>query len=111
MPDAAAIVGTIAATLSVVSFTPQAWRIISTGEIEGLSVRMYVLTSLGFVMWTIFGVLRAEWAIIIPNLLCLSLAIFILAMLLMPERKRAQLVVESANLNGEKQSAEEPTGG
>jgi MtN3 and saliva related transmembrane protein len=110
MPDAAAIVGTIAATLSVVSFTPQAWRIISTGETEGLSARMYVLTSLGFVMWTIFGVLRGEWAIIIPNTLCLSLALFILAMLLMPDRKRAQLI-EAANLNAARQSEEEPPGG
>lgn len=82
------VIGTLAAIASVLSFAPQAWRIIRTRETEGLSVRMYALTVVGFALWLAFGIVRMEWAIIVPNLLCLLFAIFILVMLLLPERKR-----------------------
>lgn len=84
----ATAIGYGAATLSVISFVPQAWRIISTRETEGLSRRMYALTASAFVMWVVYGILSAQWPIIIPNTLCLMLSLFILAMLLLPNSKR-----------------------
>jgi MtN3 and saliva related transmembrane protein len=85
------IIGSIAAILSVTSFAPQAWRIIRTREIDGLSVKTYILTSLGFSLWTTYGVLQSEWPIIVPNALCLMFALFILAMLILPRHKREQV--------------------
>jgi MtN3 and saliva related transmembrane protein len=82
------IVGTIAATLSVVSFTPQAWRIIRTREVKGLSRLMYALTALGFTFWTAYGVMKGDWPIIVPNIICLALTLFIFVMLILPADKR-----------------------
>lgn len=87
----ATIVGSIAALLSVASFAPQAWRIIRTREVKGLSRKTYLLTAIGFAMWTSYGILMGEWPIIIPNFLCLLLSSFILIMLLLPVSKREQL--------------------
>lgn len=86
--DVINIVGTLAAILSVSSFAPQAWRIIRTRETKGLSVRMYLLTVIGFTLWFTYGILLGQWPIIVPNFLCLLLAGFILMMLLLPRHLR-----------------------
>lgn len=88
MTTLATIIGTFAAVASVASFAPQAWRIIRTREVKGLSVKTYALTVVGFALWLAFGVVKLEWAIIVPNLLCLILSLFILTMLILPARKR-----------------------
>lgn len=82
------VIGSLAAVVSVASFAPQAWRIIRTGEIKGLSVKTYLLTALGFTLWTTFGILKQEWPIIVPNILCLLFALFILMMLVLPTQQR-----------------------
>jgi MtN3 and saliva related transmembrane protein len=87
----ATIIGSLAAALSVLSFAPQAWRIIRTRETKGLSVKTYLLTSLGFALWIVFGILKVEWPIIVPNVLCLVFALFILAMLVMPSAQKERV--------------------
>lgn len=91
MIDATTIIGSIAAALSMASFAPQAWRIVHTRDISGLSTKTYVLTTLGFALWATFGVLKQEWPIIVPNIVCFALAAFILVMLLLPNRKRERI--------------------
>lgn len=91
MFDWVTLVGTLAAIASVSSFAPQAWRIIRTREVEGLSWRMYALTVAAFALWSAFGIMKREWPIIVPNLLCLLLAAFILMMLVLPQQKREKV--------------------
>jgi MtN3 and saliva related transmembrane protein len=85
--DWATIVGTVGATASVASFTPQAWKIIRERRTEGLSLGMFALTTLAFLSWTTFGILRGEWTLIVPNAICLLLAAFILWMIALPPGK------------------------
>lgn len=87
MIDAAVWIGGLAAIASVASFTPQAWRIIKDRRTDGLSAAMYALTCVGFALWTSFGVLKGEWAIIVPNSICLVLSAFILILILLPPRQ------------------------
>lgn len=91
MIDATTIIGSIAAALSMASFAPQAWRIVHTRDVSGLSTKAYVLTTLGFAMWATFGVLKQEWPIIVPNSVCFALAAFILLMLLLPRGNRERV--------------------
>lgn len=91
MIDWTSVAGTIGACASVASFTPQAWQIIRSRSTEGLSLGMFALTSLAFAAWTTYGVLQAEWALIIPNAICLCFALFILGMIALPERKTAKV--------------------
>lgn len=85
------IVGTIGATASVASFTPQAWKIIRERSTEGLSLAMFALTCLAFASWTTFGLMKGEWTLIVPNAICLVFALFILGMIALPSRKTAEV--------------------
>jgi MtN3 and saliva related transmembrane protein len=58
----------------------------STRDIKGLSKSMYALTAVGFALWLSFGILKAKWALIVPNGICLILLAFILIMLILPQR-------------------------
>lgn len=89
--DIVTIIGTIGAVASVASFAPQAWKTIRDRSTEGLSAAMYGLTVLAFAMWLTFGILKGEWALIIPNGLCLLLALFIFGLILLPENKTAEV--------------------
>lgn len=87
----AEIVGIAAAIASTASFAPQAWKIVRTRDVEGLSVRMYALTVTGFALWLSYGILKADWALVVPNAICLGLASFILLMVILPARRRDRL--------------------
>ena len=82
------IVGYLAAICSMTSFTPQAWKIIKTRDTSSISAPMYALTVLGFALWLAFGLLKAEWPIIITNGVCLILSAFILMMTVFPGAKK-----------------------
>jgi MtN3 and saliva related transmembrane protein len=85
------IIGAVAAIASVVSFSPQAWKVIQTRNVKGLSARMYALTVAAFALWLLYGILKMDWALIVPNGLCLILAGFILMMIMLPKPARAKV--------------------
>jgi len=85
------IVGTVAAMASVASFAPQAWKIIRTRRTEGLSAGMFALTAFAFLCWTSFGILKQEWALMVPNSICLLMSGFILMMIVLPPRKTEEV--------------------
>ncbi|WP_164156451.1 SemiSWEET family sugar transporter [Sandarakinorhabdus rubra] len=85
------IVAAVGAAASMLSFAPQAWAIIRKGSTQGLSRPMYALTVLAFACWLTFGIAQRQWALIVPNAICLILAVFILAMILLPARRTAQV--------------------
>ncbi len=81
-------IGILAAVASTSSFAPQAWKIISTRDVDGLSAKMYALTVVGFLLWLSYGIGKGDWTLIGPNAICLALSVFILAMIMMPQKKR-----------------------
>ena len=85
---AVTVVSLFAATLSMISYVPQAWAIIRSRDTSGISLKMYVITVIGFVTWLIYGLLLMQWAIIVQNIICLGLSAFILTMKLLPQRRK-----------------------
>jgi MtN3 and saliva related transmembrane protein len=86
--DLTAIIGAAAAVFSTASFAPQAWQIIKTRDTSAISAKMYLLTVAAFLLWTSYGWLRRDWALILPNAICLLLASFILVMKRLPQRRK-----------------------
>ncbi|HVG81958.1 MAG TPA: SemiSWEET transporter [Methylomirabilota bacterium] len=82
------LIGSVAALCSMVSFVPQAWKIIRTRDTSGLSARMYAVTVTGFSLWLAYGILMGAWPLIVTNAVCLALAAFILLMRILPQRKK-----------------------
>jgi MtN3 and saliva related transmembrane protein len=87
----ASIVGYIAAAMSVIGFTPQAWRIVKTRDTSSLSTPMWVLEVCAFAGWIVYGVMLMEWPIIIPNSICFLIASFILMMKVVPHHTREKI--------------------
>jgi MtN3 and saliva related transmembrane protein len=86
--DLTTVVGALATLASTTSFAPQAWKIIRTRDASAISTRMYAITVTGFTLWLTYGILLGQWPLIVTNAICLALSSFILAMKLLPGRKR-----------------------
>jgi MtN3 and saliva related transmembrane protein len=71
--------GYAAATLTTVSFVPQARLIWKTRRAAGLSVGMYSLFATGVALWLGYGLMIGAWPVIIANAITLAQALFILA--------------------------------
>jgi MtN3 and saliva related transmembrane protein len=82
------LIGSAAAICSTASFVPQAWKIIRTRDTSALSARMYAVTVTGFSLWLAYGILLGEWPLIVTNAVCLGMSAFILAMRILPQRKK-----------------------
>lgn len=86
--EAATIIGSLASVASTTSFAPQAWKIIKTRDTRGISVGMYGLTVVGFVLWFSYGLMLGQWPLIFTNGVCLLLSAFIFMMKVLPRRVR-----------------------
>ena len=85
------LIGALAGFASMASFAPQAWKIIKSRETKDLSTAMYLLTVVGFSLWTAYGILLGAWPIILTNSVCLGLSAFILGMKLLPRPARERV--------------------
>jgi MtN3 and saliva related transmembrane protein len=79
-------VGSVAATLTTLSFVPQAWLIFRTGDTRGISLAMYASFTLGIALWLVYGLLLRAWPVIVANTITLALALCILALTLRARR-------------------------
>ena len=89
--DIVTIIGYLAALCSTTSFAPQAWRIVKTRDTSAISSKMYIITVVSFALWLAYGIMKGEWPLILTNGICLALSAFILAMKLLPQRKKEEV--------------------
>lgn len=81
------IVGLAAALCTTVSFVPQALKVVRTKDTEALSLLMYSIFTLGVALWLAYGLVRGDIAIILANTVTLGLALFILVIKIVNERR------------------------
>ena len=65
------LIGYLAASLTTLSFLPQAIKVISTRNTQGISLLMYGMFVAGLLLWLIYGVLISNMAVSLANLLTL----------------------------------------
>jgi len=68
------LIGSIAATLTTVSFIPQVWRVWTTRHTRDISLSMYIAFTGGVALWLLYGILLGSWPIIIANAITVCLA-------------------------------------
>lgn len=73
-------VGVAAALCSMGSFIPQAAKIIRERDASSVSLPMYVVTVIGFSLWSAYGMLLQSWPLIVSNLVSLSLSGLVLVL-------------------------------
>ena len=59
-PAVIEILGYAAATLTTVSFIPQAIKTLRSGDTAAISLRMYLLFTSGIALWGIYGLLTGD---------------------------------------------------
>ncbi|AGX45099.1 SemiSWEET transporter [Clostridium saccharobutylicum] len=72
------MIGNIAALLTTLSFLPQAFKVIKTKNTEGISLLMYAMFVLGVFLWSIYGYMIGDMAILVSNTITFILAIVVL---------------------------------
>ncbi|MBU3113321.1 SemiSWEET transporter [Clostridium lacusfryxellense] len=68
----------IAAILTTISFVPQALKVIKTKNTKGISFGMYLMLTVGVFLWSIYGIMTKQTAIVFANVVTLVLALIIL---------------------------------
>tara|TARA_R110002126_G_scaffold142037_3_gene287564 strand:+ start:22230 stop:22484 length:255 start_codon:yes stop_codon:yes gene_type:complete len=74
------VLGFCAAILTTISFLPQVIKIYKSKETKSISFAMYVVLSLGVLMWLVYGFHLKSMPMIIANAITLILTIYILFM-------------------------------
>ena len=73
-------IGYIGATLTTLSFLPQAVMTIRTRETRGISLGMYAVFTVGVACWLAYGIVLGSWPMILSNIVTLGLSSTILAL-------------------------------
>lgn len=74
------LLGFIAAFCTTFAFVPQVLLVWRQRSAEGISTGMYLIFSLGVLLWLAYGLLTNAWPVIIANGITLVLALCVLAM-------------------------------
>ena len=62
------------------SFAPQIVKIWRERDASSVSLRMYLVTVTGFVLWTAYGMLIESWPVTVSNIICLAMSGAVLAL-------------------------------
>jgi len=73
----AEIIATIAGILSTMAYIPQAYKIFITNETDDLDIFTFLLLSIIFFLWIIWGMLLNSYSIIILSFIQLILILYI----------------------------------
>lgn len=73
-------IGYLAATLTTLSFVPQALLVIRSKDTRGISMPMYLCFTVGVACWIGYGIVLGSWPMIASNLVTLALAATILGL-------------------------------
>lgn len=74
------IIGAVAATLTTIAFIPQVHKVLVYRDTHSLSLGMYVIFTIGVVLWGIYGYMREDWVIVAANGIVAVLCMAILVM-------------------------------
>ena len=85
-PPAVTLLGYLAATLTTLSFFPQAIKTIRTGDTTAISLRMYLLLSVGIACWGLYGFIIHDGPVMVANAITLVPALVVL------QRKISQML-------------------
>ncbi|WP_178989354.1 SemiSWEET family sugar transporter [Winogradskyella schleiferi] len=65
--DLEGIIGIAAGVFTTIAVLPQIYKAITTKKVKDVSPYMFVILCLGVGLWTVYGILKNDWPIIITN--------------------------------------------
>lgn len=61
------IIGILAGVFTTIAVTPQIVKAIKTRKVKDVSPYMFFILCLGVGLWTVYGILKLDWPIILTN--------------------------------------------
>ena len=61
------IIGILAGVFTTIAVLPQIVKALKTRSVEDVNPYMFVILCVGVGLWTIYGILKKDWPIIITN--------------------------------------------
>lgn len=74
------LLGSLAGTLTTVSFVPQVWKLWKSRSAEDISFGMFSIFAVGVLLWLVYGIMIQAVPIILANSVSLVLVAAILVM-------------------------------
>ena len=74
------VLGSAAAICTTLSFVPQVMQIWRSRSASSVSMPMYVIFTVGVLLWLAYGVMLVSWPIIVCNIVTLGLAVSVIVM-------------------------------
>lgn len=74
------LLGLAAGGLTTLSFVPQVLKIWRSRSAKDVSYGMFLLFSLGVLLWLVYGIARETWPLILANAVTLVLALTVLVL-------------------------------
>ena len=71
-------IGYFAGVCTTIAFIPQVTKVWLSKNVEGLSISMFIIFTVGLFCWLIYGILQKDLPLIIANLITLILALLVL---------------------------------
>lgn len=79
--DQITLIGMLAAICTTIAFIPQVYKLYKTKHARDLSLPMYILFSVGVLLWLIYGIIINSLPVILANGITFILCLYILAMM------------------------------
>lgn len=84
------IIGILAGLFTTFAVLPQIAKAIRTGKVKDVSPYMYIILCLGVGLWTVYGIMKMDWPIIVTNGISFILNAIMLYIVIKSSRKRRE---------------------
>lgn len=74
------LIGLFAAVLTTSAFVPQVLQILRTGNVDGISLQMYSIFTVGVALWLSYGIIVQDIPMLLANLVTFILASIVLGL-------------------------------
>lgn len=80
--DQITLIGMLAAACTTIALFPQVYKIYKTRSTRDLSLPMYIIFSVGILLWLVYGIIIKNPPIIFANAISIVSCAYILAMMI-----------------------------
>ncbi|WP_179345892.1 SemiSWEET family sugar transporter [Winogradskyella ursingii] len=67
------VIGLLAGLFTTIAIIPQILKAIKSGDVDSISPFFFIILIIGVGLWTVYGILKEDWPIIITNGISFSL--------------------------------------
>jgi MtN3 and saliva related transmembrane protein len=65
--DLLSIIGYLAGIFTTIAVVPQIYKAVKTNKVDDISPVFFSILLLGVGLWTVYGILKTDWPIILTN--------------------------------------------